>query len=191
MASTSYSYDGYYPMSSQPIAMPQKSSDYLASYDPVDYRISSSPPEAPDSGTTSGITSYDPSAASASYAASASDFDGSSVGTSSIDLLEFMNEHLQSSYDPTPMDTSLVQQAQASGQLNDKTRQLLELQARAQQKFAEMQASFSEGIKTARDVQKDLEWTQKKVDELNYRAAEKYPEQYSMAQDRYPTSVDF
>jgi biogenesis of lysosome-related organelles complex 1 subunit KXD1 len=112
MASTSYSYDGYYPMASQPIAMPQKSSDYMATYDPVDYQISSSPPEVPDSGTTSGITSYDPSAASASYAASASDFDGSS-GTSSIDLLEFMNERLQSSYDPTPMDTSLVQQAQA------------------------------------------------------------------------------
>jgi hypothetical protein len=177
-------------MASQPITMPQKSSDYLATFDPVDYRISGSPLEAPDSGTTSGITSYDPSAASASYAASASDFDGSS-GTSSIDLLEFMNERLQSSYDPTPMDTSLVQQAQASGQLNDKTRQLLELQARAQQKFAEMQASFSEGIKTARDVQKDLEWTQKKVDELNYRAAEKYPDQYSLAQGRYPTSVDY
>jgi len=192
MASTSFSFDGYYPMSSQPITMPQKSPDYLASFDPVDYRISSSPPEAPDSGTTSGITSYDPSAASSgSYAASASDFDGSSVGTSSIDLLEFMNERLQSSYDPTPMDTSLVQQAQASGQLNDKTRQLMDLQARTQQKFAEMQASFAEGIKTARDVQKDLDWTQKKVDELNFRAAEKYPEQYSLAQDRYPTSVDF
>ena len=73
MASTSFSFDGYYPMPSQPIAMPQKSSDYLAAFDTVDYRISGSPPEAPDSGTTSGITSYD----------------------------------------PTPMDTSLVQQAQA------------------------------------------------------------------------------
>jgi hypothetical protein len=40
----------------------------------------------------------------------------------------------------------------------------MDLQARAQQKFAEMQASFAEGIKTARDVQKDLEWTQKKVE---------------------------
>jgi biogenesis of lysosome-related organelles complex 1 subunit KXD1 len=51
-----------------------------------------------------------------------------------------------------------------SGTLNAKNRQLMELQARAQQKFAEMQASFAEGIKTARDVQKDLEWTQKKVE---------------------------
>jgi len=190
MASTSYSFEGYYPMPSQPISMPQKSSDYLSSYDAVDYRISGSPPEVAESGTTSGITSYDPSAASASYAASASDFDGSS-GTSSIDLLEFMNERLQSSYDPTPMDQSLCQQAQASGQLNDKTRQLMELQALAAQKFAEMQASFAEGIKTARDVQQNLEWTQKKVDSMNARAAEKYPEQYSLAQDRYPASVDY
>jgi len=54
-----------------------------------------------------------------------------------------------------------------------------------------MQASFAEGIKTARDVQQNLEWTQKKVDSMNARAAEKYPEQYSLAQDRYPASVDY
>jgi biogenesis of lysosome-related organelles complex 1 subunit KXD1 len=40
---------------------------------------------------------------------------------------------------------------------------LLELQALAQQQFAAMQASFAEGIKTAKEVQQDLDWTQKKV----------------------------
>jgi hypothetical protein len=39
----------------------------------------------------------------------------------------------------------------------------MELQALAQQRMAAMQASFSEGIKTAKEVQRDLDWTQKKV----------------------------
>jgi hypothetical protein len=52
----------------------------------------------------------------------------------------------------------------SSGQLNDKTRQLMELQALAQQRFAAMQSQFSEGIKTAREVQSDLQWTQQKVE---------------------------
>jgi len=52
---------------------------------------------------------------------------------------------------------------QSSGQLNDKTRQLLELQALAQQRFAAMQAQFGDSLKTAKEVQRDLEWTQKKV----------------------------
>jgi hypothetical protein len=37
------------------------------------------------------------------------------------------------------------------------------LQALAQQQLAAMQASFADGIKTAKEVQNDLEWTQKKV----------------------------
>jgi hypothetical protein len=50
-----------------------------------------------------------------------------------------------------------------SGQLNDKNRQLLELQALAAQRFAAMQAQFADGMKTAKEVQRDLDWTQKKV----------------------------
>jgi biogenesis of lysosome-related organelles complex 1 subunit KXD1 len=56
-------------------------------------------------------------------------------------------------------------------------------------------------MKAARDVQRDLEWTQKKVkyaksisitlteltrnSALNARAAQKYPEQYRAARERY------
>jgi biogenesis of lysosome-related organelles complex 1 subunit KXD1 len=47
--------------------------------------------------------------------------------------------------------------------MNAKQRQLKELQALAQQRFAAMQANFAEGIKAAKDVKRDLEWTQKKV----------------------------
>jgi biogenesis of lysosome-related organelles complex 1 subunit KXD1 len=47
--------------------------------------------------------------------------------------------------------------------MNAKTRQLLELQALAQQRFAAMQPMFADGIKSAKAVKKDLERTQKKV----------------------------
>lgn len=50
-----------------------------------------------------------------------------------------------------------------SGQLNAKTRELLELQALAQSRLAGARADFAEGLKAAREVQRDLEWTQKKV----------------------------
>lgn len=150
--------------------------------------MSSSPPEISDSGTSGG-PSYDPSATASSYAASASDYEASN-STASVDLLEFMHNRLQDSYNPMPMDRSLAQQAQASGELNAKTRQLLELQALAQQRFAAMQAQFAAGLTTAKEVQRDLEWTQKKVTSLNKRAAKRYPKEYARAQERYPASME-
>jgi len=194
MATTSHSHHGYYPTPSQPISMPSKGDidHHMYPYPQLPYdHISSSPPEGTET-VSSGGPSYDPSAISGSYAASASDYESSvSGGVSSIDLLEFMNDRLQSSYDPLAMDKGLVQQVQTSAELNDKTQQLLELQALAQQRFAAMQASFTEGIKTAKEVQKDLDWTQKKVTSLNKRAARKYPREYSVAQDRYPSTMDY
>lgn len=50
-----------------------------------------------------------------------------------------------------------------SGELNAKNRELLALQAQARARLAKTRANFSEGMKAARDVQKDLDWTQKKV----------------------------
>jgi len=50
-----------------------------------------------------------------------------------------------------------------SGQLNAKTRQLMELQALAQSRLGAAQANFAQGMKTAKEVQRDLEWTQKRV----------------------------
>jgi len=50
-----------------------------------------------------------------------------------------------------------------SGELNAKTRQLMELQKLAQSRLAGLQADFSQGMKTAKEVQRDLEWTQKRV----------------------------
>jgi hypothetical protein len=50
-----------------------------------------------------------------------------------------------------------------SGTLNAKHRELLELQAEAQRRFAATRANFAEGMKAAKEVKRDLEWTQKRV----------------------------
>ncbi len=53
--------------------------------------------------------------------------------------------------------------ASSSGLLNNKHRELLELQKQAQARLAKSRARFAEGLKDAREVRADLEWTQKKV----------------------------
>lgn len=178
-----------YPQSTYPINVPQKPGYY---YPPQHTygRVSASPPEAPDSTTTSGVPSYEPSATSSNYAGSASDYDSSS-GAASVDLLEYMGNRLNGSFNPMPLDRSLAKQAQTSGELNAKHRELLELQALAQQRLAGARMNFAAGMQTAKEVQKDLQWTQKRVDALNDRAARKYPEQFKAAQRRYPSHVDY
>jgi exonuclease VII small subunit len=184
-----HTYYSNYPQTSYPIQVPQKPGYY---YPPQQNygRVSASPPEAPDSVTTSGVASYEPSAASSNYAGSASDYE-STNGATSVDLLDYMGNRLNGSFDPMPLDRSLAKQAQTSGELNAKHRELLELQQLAQRRLMGAQASFAEGMRAAKDVQKDLQWTQKRVDALNDRAARKYPEQFRSAQHRYPAPVDY
>lgn len=99
-----------YAQSSYPIQMPQKPGYY---YPPQQSygRVSGSPPEAADSVTTSGVPSYEPSATSSNYAGSASDYESNS-GTASVDLLDYMGNRLNGSFDPIPLDRSLAKQAQ-------------------------------------------------------------------------------
>jgi hypothetical protein len=113
MSTYSYSHSGYYPHTSEPIAVPHKGGNdaFYPQYPQYPYPpMGESPPEVDDS-TSSGGPSYDPTATSASYAASTSDYEGS-TGVSSVDLLEYMNDRLQSTYNPLPVDRSLAQQAQ-------------------------------------------------------------------------------
>lgn len=170
--------------------MPQKHGYYYAQPQHPYGRVSASPPEAPESVTTSGVQSYEPSAAPSSYAGSASDYESSGT-TAGVDLMDYMGDRLHSSFDPTRLDRSLAKQAQASGELNAKHRELAELQALAQRRLASARTNFADGMRTAKEVQKDLQWTQKRVDALNERAARKYPQQYKSAQGRYPPPIDY
>ena len=51
----------------------------------------------------------------------------------------------------------------SSGKLNDKQRELLELQALAKRRIKNARANFADGIKVANETKRDLEWAQKRV----------------------------
>ena len=107
MAST-HAPHSYYSFPTQAITVPQKPGEV---YPTQQYPgLSTSPPEAQDSATESSGPVFDPS--TASYAASTSDYEGSSSGLSSVDLLELINDRLQSSYNPLPLDRTVAAQAQ-------------------------------------------------------------------------------
>lgn len=50
-----------------------------------------------------------------------------------------------------------------SGALNAKQKELLELQALAQRRLKGARTNFADGMKAAKEVKKDLDWTQKRV----------------------------
>ncbi|KAK3074086.1 hypothetical protein LTR53_003798 [Teratosphaeriaceae sp. CCFEE 6253] len=190
--STSYYQYQPLPTGSLPLTIPSKGAQQA--FTPRHVRnssghsqLSASPPERPESVSTSGAGLY--SAASSSYAGS--EYEASTNGATSVDLLDYMNDRLSQAYNPTPMDRNLVKQVQLSGELNAKNRELLALQAQARARLAKTRANFGEGMKAAKEVQRDLEWTQKKVSALNARAARKYPEQYQAASARYPAPSDY
>lgn len=57
--------------------------------------------------------------------------------------------------------------ATRSGELNAKTRELQALQALAQSRLKSARRNFADGIQAAKDVQRDLEWTQGRVGQVS------------------------
>ncbi|MCJ1455623.1 hypothetical protein MMC28_005978 [Mycoblastus sanguinarius] len=116
-----------------------------------------------------------------------SDNEGSNGGASGIDLVELLNDKLSTTVDRVPLDRSLAKQAQTSGELNAKNRELLELQALAQRRLKSSRANIADGMKAAKEVKKDLEWTQKRVNNLKTKTERKYPKEYRKASQRHPS----
>ncbi|KAI9801458.1 MAG: hypothetical protein M1833_002690 [Piccolia ochrophora] len=153
-------------------------------------QASASPPEAADSVTT-GVPSFSNSTASSNYAGSASgDYDSSAAGPG-VDLMELLNDRFTGAFDPVPLDRGLVTQAQTSGALNAKHRELLAKQTEAQRRLASSRAKFADGLTAAKEVKRDLDWTQKRVSSLKSKTEKKYSREYAMARDRYPAPVDY
>lgn len=66
------------------------------------------------------------------------------------------------SHRPNPSGTQIAD-FNRSGELNAKQRELAELQALAQRRLGRTRANLADGMKAAKEVRKDLEWTQKRV----------------------------
>ncbi|MCJ1335092.1 hypothetical protein MMC09_000358 [Bachmanniomyces sp. S44760] len=177
------------PTEAVPLAMPHKTQYYTqpTQSSPYSGRMAVSPPEAGSSVNTSAV----PSLTSGSYVGSnPADYESSHAGAASVDMVDMMHVRLSSAINPLPLDRSLVRQAQTSGQLNAKNRELAELQALAQRRLKSTRANFTDGMNAAKEVKRDLEWTQKRVTDLKTKANRRYPTSYHRANAKYPIPVD-
>ncbi|EFX06300.1 hypothetical protein CMQ_6621 [Grosmannia clavigera kw1407] len=149
-----------------------------------------SPPESENavSSASGGVSYSSPGySATASYAGSMHGDYESSVSAGGVDFNEYMQDRFSNAFDPIPLDMSVAKQAHTSGLLNDKQRQLLELQQKAQARLAKMHTRFAEGRQDAREVRANLEWSQKKLTSLNAKASKKHSKEYKKARERYPS----
>jgi len=101
-------------------------------------------------------------------------------------MVELLTQRLAGAFDPLQLDRSLAVQAQTSGMLNSKTRELIALQEEAQAKLAETRRSFADGMKIAKEVKADLDYVHRKVRVLKQKTERRYPVEYNMARDRIP-----
>ncbi|KAI0205728.1 hypothetical protein F4808DRAFT_242829 [Astrocystis sublimbata] len=111
----------------------------------------------------------------------------STASASGVDFNEYMQDRFANAFDPLPLDRSLVTQAQTSGTLNAKHRELMELQAKAQARLAKSRARFADGVRDAHEVRTNLEWTSKKVSSMKKKAEKKHSKEYQKARARYPS----
>ncbi|KAI3319130.1 hypothetical protein HD806DRAFT_294531 [Xylariaceae sp. AK1471] len=192
------------------VSIPSKDADASYTY-PYGYNSSSysvSPPETTDpSVASSGGPTYSYGSSSAAGVSSASRSSAayhghaaphgaddcyyyssdSAASASGVDFNEYMQDRFADAFDPLPLDRSLVTQAQTSGTLNAKQRELMELQAKAQARLAKSRARFADGLRDAQEVRTNLEWTSKKVSSMKKKAEKKHSKEYQKARDRYPS----
>ncbi|KAJ5104134.1 hypothetical protein N7532_004663 [Penicillium argentinense] len=170
----------YYQPSAHAINMPSKAPAPASLY-PIS-RVPGSPPDYSDASTTAG--SRTSGGLTFSSAGASGDYE-SSASYSGVDVVDVLSDRMQDAFDPTPLDKGLAKQAQTSGQLNAKQQELLELQALAQRRLKGVRANFNEGLKTARETKRDLEWTQKRVSALKGKAEKAHPDEYRRASKKY------
>jgi len=165
----------YQPASALPISVPSKAPTN-ANYYPVS-RIAGSPPEISDASTTTGSAT--------------GDFDSSLSSYPSVDIIEMLNDRMSNVFDPSRLDKGVAKQAQLSGKLNDKQRELLELQALAKRRIKNARVNFADGIKAANETKRDLEWSQKRVSSMKAKAERNLPDEYRRANNRYAYADDY
>ncbi|KPI34780.1 uncharacterized protein AB675_10200 [Cyphellophora attinorum] len=168
-----------------PISLPSKSPAYSH---PVS-RVAISPPEYSDYSST-GSSRHSAGSYSArsrsSYASSdysSPDYD-SGYRHDPRDIDDMLSDRMNKAFDPIKMDRALARQTQDSGKLNDKERQLRELQDRARARLKSARVKFDEGVEDAKEIRRDLDYCRKGVDSMKSRSEKQYPEAYAKAKDR-------
>ncbi|CRG92618.1 hypothetical protein PISL3812_09681 [Talaromyces islandicus] len=152
-------------------------------------RVAVPPSDFSDTSSTAGSRTTGYSVPSSGYAGSIGDYESSTM--SGVDVVDMLNDRVHDAFDPTPLDRGLATQAQTSGHLNAKQQELLELQALAQRRLKGVRANFNDGLKTARETKRDLEWTSKRVSALKAKAEKAHPDEYRRATKKYAYDDDY
>ncbi|KAK9430531.1 hypothetical protein V1505DRAFT_355846 [Lipomyces doorenjongii] len=110
--------------------------------------------------------------------------------TEEFSASEYVTDKFLQAFDAMLLDRAVVVQAQSSGLLNAKARELQQLQELATTRLQQTRISYTEGIKVVREVQKDLKWVQRHVDVLKKKISAKHPEEYSEARELIPEIIE-
>ncbi|KAK9386843.1 hypothetical protein V1515DRAFT_580539 [Lipomyces mesembrius] len=110
--------------------------------------------------------------------------------TEEFSASEYVTDKILQAFDAMLLDRAVVVQAQSSGLLNAKARELQQLQELATTRLQQTRLSYTEGMKVVREVQKDLKWVQRHVDVLKKKIYAKHPEEYSEARELIPEIIE-
>ncbi|OAP56461.1 hypothetical protein AYL99_09640 [Fonsecaea erecta] len=181
MATTAYSRHPTSYVSHQkalPITMP---SGKAPVYSYPQSRVLDSPELSDTSTSYTGSRTSAGSYSRSSYAPSHSSGDFDSYTHSGVDVVDMLSDKMNAAFDPIRLDRSLAKQAQTSGELNAKQRELQELQARAQRRLKSARVNFAEGVEAVKEARQDVEYTSKKISAMKSKAEKKHPEAYAKA----------
>ncbi|RMZ87346.1 hypothetical protein DV736_g5427, partial [Chaetothyriales sp. CBS 134916] len=169
------------PTQALPITMPSKA----PAYDYPVSRVALSPPDYSDTASSSGRhsgRSY--SAHSSTYALSHASDEYYSHRDAGVDVVDMLSERMDRAFNPIRMDKSLARQAQDSGRLNAKERELAELEALAKRRLKTARVNFAQSQEDAREIRRDLDYCKRKTDNMTEKVARRHGDAHSKAKSR-------
>ncbi|ANB14022.1 hypothetical protein AWJ20_4978 [Sugiyamaella lignohabitans] len=117
---------------------------------------------------------------------SLSSFIGSDESSSDSELspVQLLSDLMTNVFDPSSLDRVVVLQAQSSGMVHAKTREVQQLHLQATARLEEIKQTFSQDLKAAKQLVKDLEWTQRRLAAAIKKAKVVYPIEYAQAVEK-------
>lgn len=98
--------------------------------------------------------------------------------------VDYLTDTLMSAMDASQLDRVIVIQAQTSGMVNAKSKEIIKLQEKAIQRLEQLKVSFAKGVKISKQVEKDLEWAHKHTQALMKKTRLKYPIEFTQAEEK-------
>ncbi|KAK5940296.1 hypothetical protein PMZ80_007716 [Knufia obscura] len=149
------------PQKTLPITMPTKTS---TAYNAPVSRVAMSPPEISDTSTVySGRRSGTLSDISDDYE--------SARYPTAIDVMDELTDRMDKVSDYTKMDKAIARQAQTSGQLNSKQRELADMQAQLKARRQRTRVNFDDMMGEVAEARTNIKSARRTVEETKSRAS--------------------